>query len=173
MKEDQKKTIWPFVVLIAITLLALILAAVLLLGGGVDSDWQEQYDLGRRYLEDGNYEEAILAFSAAIEIDPKRAEAYLGRGEAYMELGDYESALEDFEKARRRDPDNEEIEEKIRELDKQAQERMKELTYAKYVSRDGGYTYTAEWEFGYNEAGLLTSVDYIDSRGEPYTFLFS
>lgn len=39
--------------------------------------WQEQYDLGVRYLEDGDYEEAIIAFTAAIEIDPKRAEAYI------------------------------------------------------------------------------------------------
>ena len=33
--------------------------------------WQEQYDLGVRYLSEGNYEEAIIAFTAAIEIDPK------------------------------------------------------------------------------------------------------
>ena len=46
--------------------------------------WQEQYDLGVRYLEDGDYEEAIIAFTAAIEIDPKRAEAYVGRGNAYV-----------------------------------------------------------------------------------------
>ena len=46
--------------------------------------WQEQYDLGVRYLFDGDYEGAILAFSAAIEIDPKRAPAYVGRGDAYV-----------------------------------------------------------------------------------------
>lgn len=45
--------------------------------------WEEQYDLGLRYLSDGNYEEAIIAFTAAIEIDPKRAPAYVGRGDAY------------------------------------------------------------------------------------------
>lgn len=67
--------------------------------------WQEQYDLGVRYLSDGNYEEAIIAFTAAIEIDPKRAEAFLGRGSAYIGAGetaenlaaaqaDYEKALE-------------------------------------------------------------------------------
>lgn len=33
--------------------------------------WQEQYDRGVRYLSKGNYEEAIIAFTAAIEIDPK------------------------------------------------------------------------------------------------------
>ncbi len=56
--------------------------------------WQDQYDLGMRYLEEGNYEEAIIAFSAAIEIDPKRAEAYLGLADAYIESGKPEKALE-------------------------------------------------------------------------------
>lgn len=46
--------------------------------------WQEQYDLGVRYLSEENYQEAILAFTAAIEIDPKRPEAFIGRGDAYM-----------------------------------------------------------------------------------------
>ena len=48
---------------------ALFLAALLLLSlaacGGKDA-WQEQYDLGMRYLNDGNYEEAIIAFTTAI-----------------------------------------------------------------------------------------------------------
>ena len=65
--------------------------------------WQEQYDLGLRYLEEGNYEEAILAFTAAIEIDPKRAPAYVGRGDAYVKSGETESNLAaakaDYEKA--------------------------------------------------------------------------
>ena len=49
---------------------ALFLAAVLLLSlaacGGKDA-WQEQYDLGMRYLNDGSYQEAVIAFEAAIE----------------------------------------------------------------------------------------------------------
>lgn len=49
-------------------------------------DWQTKYDLGVRYLSEGKYEEAILAFTAAIEIDPKRAEAFLGRGDTYEML---------------------------------------------------------------------------------------
>ena len=74
---------------------ALFLTAVLLLSlaacGGKDA-WQEQYDLGMRYLNDGNYQEAVIAFEAAIEIDPKRSEAYLGAADAYVGLGDYASA---------------------------------------------------------------------------------
>lgn len=76
-------------------LTALLLTALLLLSlaacGGKDA-WQEQYDLGMRYLNDGNYQEAVIAFEAAIEIDPKRSEAYLGAADAYVGLGDYASA---------------------------------------------------------------------------------
>ena len=46
-------------------------------------DWQGQYELGIRLLNEGSYEEAILAFTAAIEIEPNRAALYLARGDAY------------------------------------------------------------------------------------------
>lgn len=65
--------------------------------------WQEQYDLGVRYLSEGNYEEAIIAFTAAIEIDPKQADAYIGRGDAYVlfenTVENLSAALEDYETA--------------------------------------------------------------------------
>lgn len=65
--------------------------------------YQEQYDLGIRYLSEGNYEEAIIAFTAAIEIDPKQTSAYISRGNAYILLGETEDNLSaaqiDYEKA--------------------------------------------------------------------------
>ena len=61
--------------------------------GSTETRWQEQYDLGVRYLSEGNYEEAIVAFTAAIEIDPKRAEAYVGRGDSYIGSGETEETL--------------------------------------------------------------------------------
>lgn len=60
--------------------------------------WQEQYDLGVRYLSDGNYQEAIIAFTAAIEIDAMRPEAYLKAAEAYEAVGDSEAARAILEK---------------------------------------------------------------------------
>ena len=54
--------------------------------------WQEQYDLGVRYLSEGNYQEAIVAFEAAIKIDPRRGEAYLGLAEACLKSGDPQRA---------------------------------------------------------------------------------
>lgn len=60
-------------------------------------DWQTQYDLGVRYLSEENYEEAILAFEAAIEIDPKNADAYRKLAEAYEKTGDEDAALRTLE----------------------------------------------------------------------------
>ena len=60
--------------------------------GQKSTAWQEQYDLGVRYLSDGNYEEAIIVFTAAIEIDPKRPEAYISLADAYIGIGDYDEA---------------------------------------------------------------------------------
>lgn len=72
---------------------AMVVLAVLLLAGcaGELMTWQEQYDLGMRYLNESNYEEAILAFTQAIEIDPKNVEGYLGRAEAYLGAGGEEN----------------------------------------------------------------------------------
>jgi tetratricopeptide (TPR) repeat protein len=61
--------------------------------------WQEQYDMGVRFLSESNYEEAVLAFTAAIEIDTKQPLAYVGRGDAYVGLGQYENAVPDYEQA--------------------------------------------------------------------------
>ena len=61
-------------------------------GQSAQAKWQEQYDLGVRYLSEGNYEEAIIAFTAAIEIDPKRPEAYEKAAEAYTAAGRVEEA---------------------------------------------------------------------------------
>ena len=72
-----------------------LLAVLLLLtacGKTAEAAWQEQYDLGVKYLSEGNYEEAIIAFTAAIDIDPKRYEAYLKAAEAYEAMGDLNSA---------------------------------------------------------------------------------
>lgn len=91
-----KKKLW----IIGVMVLAFI--GVLLIGLSVGRNpmsdeasayWQEQYDLGVRYLSEGNYEEAIIAFAAAIEIDPKQVDSYIKCADAYIGLEDYEKAL--------------------------------------------------------------------------------
>lgn len=78
-----------------ITMIGLIVCMVLSSCGrqSAEATWQEQYDLGIRYLSEGNYEEAIIAFTAAIEIDPKRVETYESLANAYLAIGDEDAAL--------------------------------------------------------------------------------
>lgn len=61
--------------------------------------FDEQYDLGVKYISEGNYEEAIIALSAAIEIEPNSAIAYLNRGNAYYEQKMLDNAISDYTKA--------------------------------------------------------------------------
>lgn len=103
--------------------LCLVLAVCMLLsacGAGpmvAGTSWQKQYDLGVRYLEEGNYEEAIIAFTAAIEVDPKQAVAYVCRGDAYVLSGEtaenLDAAQADYEKAIALDSTVEETYEKL------------------------------------------------------------
>ncbi len=58
-----------------------------------------QLDLGYKYLENGEYEEAILAFEKAIAIDDRCMEAYVGGLEAYLNIGDEESLQAFYDRA--------------------------------------------------------------------------
>lgn len=79
----------------------------------VAQSWEEQYDLGMRYLQEGNYEEAIIAFTQAISIDAKQPAIYLAKAQAYEALGmnqeNYERALADYKKAQELGSTEEEV----------------------------------------------------------------
>ena len=79
--------------------------------------WQEQYDLGVRYLSEGNYEEAIIAFTTAIEIDPKVSDGYLKLAEAYIKLDAPEQAAQTLYDGWKNCPDDTQVfEDALQEL---------------------------------------------------------
>lgn len=90
-KTGKKK--WPvlIIVIIAIVVIAVTAAAFFLTGSSAKNSYQTQYELGEQYLEEADYEQAVVAFTAAIEIEPEETDAYLGRAEAYIGLNDDES----------------------------------------------------------------------------------
>ncbi len=59
---------------------------------------------GVRLADDEKYEDAIKAYTKAIELDPTDSFAYCDRGYAYDELGQSDKAIEDFSKAIELDP---------------------------------------------------------------------
>jgi len=66
-------------------------------------DW---FDKGYALQIAGRYQEAIRAYTRAIELNPKYSGPYCNRGAAYGNLGEYERAIEDFDKAIELDPKN-------------------------------------------------------------------
>lgn len=63
-----------------------------------DSNYKKELSLGNKYLEEGLYNEAILAFDKAIEIEGKLPEAYEMKAKACTASGDYETAKEIYVK---------------------------------------------------------------------------
>ena len=61
--------------------------------------WQEQYDLGLRYLTELEYDSAIQSFNEAIKIDPKQTPAYVALAGVYYEQGDNQKATETIDTA--------------------------------------------------------------------------
>ena len=83
-----------------VALLTIILSFFLIsCGKTVEVKWQERYGLGMRYLSEENYEEAILAFNAAIEIDNKKPDAYIGLQKVYLRTDNPIDALKILYKA--------------------------------------------------------------------------
>lgn len=102
VREDHKKKKAPkrgLVMGIAAALVVILAALVgIFLYGGAGKNLAKQLDLGNRYLEEMDYEQAVIAFTKAIEIDPMSVDAHLGLVEAYIRQGDFETALEAAEK---------------------------------------------------------------------------
>lgn len=73
------------------------------------SDLQAQLDLGKRYVSELDYENAVIAYEEALKIDPYCLEAYLGLSDAYMALGQQDKAIEIMEQAKKMLPDSVEV----------------------------------------------------------------
>ena len=62
-------------------------------GKSLEKQITEQLELGRKYLAEQNYEEAIIAFNKVIELEPQNKAAYLGLADAYIENSQTDEAI--------------------------------------------------------------------------------
>ena len=83
-----------FALLICTCIVTGIVAAFLVMHNSQQRRVKNSLILGQRYLSEMYYEEAALAFRAAIEVEPKSEEAYIGLADAYIGLGELDAALE-------------------------------------------------------------------------------
>ena len=89
--------------------------------------WQDQYDLGMKYLGEGSYQEAVTAFQQAIALDANQQSVYIGTADAYVGLaqsGDEgldiakccDTAEQNYQKALEFDDSTEEIYTKLADV---------------------------------------------------------
>ena len=72
-------------------------SSILIIGDeSVQRHDNESFYKGNDYLNKKMYNEAILEFSRAIQINPSLWQAYGNRGNAYREKGDFDKAISDF-----------------------------------------------------------------------------
>lgn len=92
---DKKKNI-KLIILLSISIVAIVIISIILFvkSNSPEKRLQTQLDLGSRYLEELDYEQAIAAYEMALEIDPMNVEAYSGLAEAYLGTGDEDKAID-------------------------------------------------------------------------------
>lgn len=96
-KIVKKKSKLPLVLaVIALSVILVILIFVIIMMPGIKAtkEYDTSIEVARQYLNDKDYDRAIAAYERAIEIDPKKKDAYIGLADLYLETGDTEKALE-------------------------------------------------------------------------------
>ncbi len=86
-----------------IKIMLLICSALLMLGCANPA--LEHLEQGNTYADQEQWDEAIVQYTKAIELDPELALAYNNRGWAYNETGQWDLAIADCNKAIELDPE--------------------------------------------------------------------
>ena len=135
-------------IIIGIIALALLCAAILIAVIWKNSPEQrsaKQLELGNRYLEEMDYEQAKIAFEEVIAIDPSNAEAYLGAARAYAGLEDYEGAVAILQKGYEQTGDESlkmQLEEYEEKLEQEIDEYMSTIPVVPKCTNIPLYSYT-------------------------------
>ncbi len=80
----KKKSPLPFIIIGVILILAIIAVIVFVVKSNPKDKYEKQLEIAERFLNDMDYEAAVAAYKAAIEIDPKKPDAIIGLTDAYI-----------------------------------------------------------------------------------------
>ena len=110
------------VIILVIVLVVLVIGAViamLAVSARTTETLVDTLALAERYLDEQDYEQAVIEFKKLLEIDPKNTDAYLGLAEAYEGLGEYDKAAKVLRDAREQvaEADADDIAEALTELE--------------------------------------------------------
>lgn len=125
----KRANIWKILLITLGVITIAVIAGSILYNNSDTVKLKKQLDLGEKYLAEMNYEEAVVAFNQAIEIDPRSADAYLGLADAHLGMGDEEAAFAALE-AGYEETGDERLQERIDEMRAAAIEREREAAEA-------------------------------------------
>lgn len=129
-KETSGKKILLVVGIVIVLCIAAICGGMFFLN---EHKWSQKMEAGEAYVDDSEYEEAINAYEEAIEMKPKREEAYLQLAAVYTKMEDYEAALEiledgyDIVKSEKVEEKITEVKDEIKRLEEEREEELKRL----------------------------------------------
>ncbi|MBQ3517627.1 MAG: hypothetical protein IJA29_10435 [Lachnospiraceae bacterium] len=90
----KKKKIWPFILIGIIFVIACSAMFVLIGRSTAKADAvQQKLELGHKYLDELDYEQALASYMGVLDIEPRSVDAYMGVINKYISMGDLENAL--------------------------------------------------------------------------------
>lgn len=111
-------------------------------GSKAEAGWREQYDLGLKYVNEAKYEEAVIAFNKALEIDPKQVPVYISLIEVYTASGDARAIVQVVENAKANLENSEELQQVVQKGEEAAESLKPQNTVQRTDNGDGSYTIT-------------------------------
>ncbi|MBE6658071.1 MAG: tetratricopeptide repeat protein [Ruminococcaceae bacterium] len=90
MKKTKNKL---SLILVGVVLILAVLLALFLPSLSKRMEIDRQFEIAQQYLNDLDYESAMLAFNKILEIDPNNVAVYRGMAEAYIGMGDRNAAF--------------------------------------------------------------------------------
>ena len=152
----NKKT-KPLLVIALVAVLIIVGIVTFMFSQGGKKSLEDYLDLGSKYLQEQDYDNAIAAFTEALKIDDMSVDTYLGLADAYVGKGDVDSAIECLEKgySRTNNP-------KIKDLLDSLQQNNKNHSEVQELSFSLSDT-------GKELVSLLWDSDIITYNGHTYT----
>lgn len=100
----KPKSVWTTRMKICLIVLAAAIAVIGVFGYKTyaHAQYEKKLDLAEKYMDDGKFAQAKLAFEDAAQIEKKNPEPYIKMGKMYYDNGEYDQALKYFETANQR-----------------------------------------------------------------------
>ena len=132
--QKSKKTTITIITVIVLIMLSSVIAYQKVIAPKI---YNENLNLGIRYLNEEKYEEAILAFDKAIKIDKKSTKARVYLAQGYVGTGNIDKAVETLGQAQDIETQNEELLKDILDILNKVSPESMEKFVNKYVESVG------------------------------------